>query len=200
MTRPFGRSAKALLMSAPFSVALRLPVPALRISTSASPPLIRSGWLESTLIVGPVLAGSFASEKDARPVARKTRTTPTFRPGRAPTAACMALSSGHAPQGIGETERAWPHKGRKLTESPLTPRTPSGAPEPRTDADRGAAKGAVMTIWVAAEDRKWRAGSLKSASGTNFGKISPHKGGIRPDLLLTIPPTFRNDGYGRAFG
>src|SRR5947199_1455310 len=30
----------------------------------------------------------------------------------------------------------------------------------------------------------------------------PHKGGIRPDLLLTIPPTFRNDGYGygRAFG
>src|SRR6059036_3153663 len=64
MTRPFGSSAKELLMSAPFSVALRLPVPALRISTSASPPLIRSGWLESTLIVGPVLAGSFASEKD----------------------------------------------------------------------------------------------------------------------------------------
>src|SRR5947208_10233379 len=30
----------------------------------------------------------------------------------------------------------------------------------------------------------------------------PHKRGIRPDLLLTIPPTFRNDGYGygRAFG
>src|SRR5439155_24923316 len=30
----------------------------------------------------------------------------------------------------------------------------------------------------------------------------PHKGGIRPDLLLTIPPTFRNDGYGygRACG
>src|SRR5437667_12523614 len=28
----------------------------------------------------------------------------------------------------------------------------------------------------------------------------PHKGGIRSDLLLPIPPTFRNDGYGRAFG
>src|SRR5207244_8046916 len=120
------------------------PVRSLKIAPIASPPLIRSGCLESTLIVGPVLAGSFASEKDARPVARKTRTTPTIRADRAPTAACMALSSGHAPQGIGETERAWPHKGRKLTESPLTPRTPSGAPEPRTDAHRRAVEGAVM--------------------------------------------------------
>src|SRR5438552_18988181 len=113
MTRPFGRSAKALLMSAPFSVALRLPVPAARISPSASQPLIRSGWLESTLIVGPVLAGSFASEKDARPVARKTRTTPTIRADRAPTAACMALSSGHAPQGIPPALRSTYRRGQR---------------------------------------------------------------------------------------
>src|SRR5207249_10332406 len=169
MTRPFGRSAKALLMSAPFSVALRLPVPALRISTSASPPLIRSGWLESTLIVGPVLAGSFASEKDARPVARKTRTTPTIRADRAPTAACMVLSSGNAPQGIGETERASPHKGRKLTESPLTPRPPSGAPEPRTDAHRRAGQGAVTTRWGAPEARQWGGGRLQSPPRTSVG-------------------------------
>ena len=69
-------------------------------------PFVAPRSAAETLIVGPVLAGSFASEKDARPVARKTRTTPTIRADRAPTAACMALSSGHAPQGIGETERA----------------------------------------------------------------------------------------------
>src|SRR5438445_4066625 len=44
-------------------------------------------------------------------------------------------------------------------------RTPSGRSGAIHEADK-----AVKKIWVAAEERKRRAGRLKSASGTNFGR------------------------------